>query len=69
MAQTFSITPQGPFSLTEAALFGFGQRSDTQWDGVMRLAFCLDGYTTRWAWSCAKTMSALCTGSPRVRAT
>ena len=44
MAETFTITPQGPFSLQEAALFGFGQRSDSGWDGVMRLAFCLDGY-------------------------
>ncbi len=43
-SQTFTITPQGPFSLTEAATFGFGQRSDVGWDGVMRLAFCVDGY-------------------------
>ncbi len=41
---SFSITPQGPFSLGEAATFGFGQRLDPHWDGVMRLAFCLDGY-------------------------
>lgn len=43
-SRTFTITPDGPFSLAEAATFGFGQRSDAGWDGVMRLAFCLDGY-------------------------
>jgi DNA-3-methyladenine glycosylase II len=42
--ETFTIAPRGRFSLAEAALFGFGQRSDSAWDGVMRLAFCLDGY-------------------------
>lgn len=48
----FTIVPQGPFSLRESALFGFGQRirpagvgaQDPGFDGVMRLAFCLDGY-------------------------
>ncbi len=40
----FTIVPEGPFSLREAATFGFGQRLDTTWDGVMRLAFCVDGY-------------------------
>jgi len=43
-ARRFTITPSGPFSLAEAATFGFGQRHDSGWDGVMRLAFCLDGY-------------------------
>ncbi len=43
-AGSFSITPSGPFSLAEAATFGFGQRDGHGWDGVMRLAFCLDGY-------------------------
>jgi DNA-3-methyladenine glycosylase II len=43
--QTFTITPSGPFSLGRAATFGFGQRHDASWDGVMRLAFCLDGYS------------------------
>jgi DNA-3-methyladenine glycosylase II len=42
--QSFSITPSGPFSLAEAATFGFGQRQDDGFDGVMRLAFCVDGY-------------------------
>jgi DNA-3-methyladenine glycosylase II len=45
--RAFSITPRGPFSLAEAAVFGFGQRHDDQWDGVMRLAFCVDGYATQ----------------------
>jgi DNA-3-methyladenine glycosylase II len=43
-AQSFVITPRGPFSLAESATFGFGQRDGSGWDGVMRLAFCLDGY-------------------------
>src|ERR1700722_16405321 len=42
--RSFTITPDGPFSLAEAATFGFGQRAGGDWDGVMRLAFCLDGY-------------------------
>ena len=41
---SFTITPDGPFSLPEAAMFGFGQRAGGNWDGVMRFAFCLDGY-------------------------
>jgi hypothetical protein len=41
---TFDITPDGPFSLRELALFGFGHRHETDFDGVMRLAFCVDGY-------------------------
>ena len=44
MASSFTITPRGPFSLAEAATFGFGQRDGAVWDGCMRLAFCLDGY-------------------------
>jgi DNA-3-methyladenine glycosylase II len=44
-APSFTITPSGPFSLAELATFGFGQREARPWDGVMRLAFCLDGYT------------------------
>jgi DNA-3-methyladenine glycosylase II len=42
--EPFSITPRGPFSLAEAATFEFGQRDGSGWDGVMRMAFCLDGY-------------------------
>ena len=41
---TFTIEPLGPFSLEEAARFGFGQRHDSGFDGTMRLAFCVDGY-------------------------
>jgi DNA-3-methyladenine glycosylase II len=40
----FTIEPRGRFALSEAALFAFGQRHQTRFDGVMRLAFCLDGY-------------------------
>jgi DNA-3-methyladenine glycosylase II len=43
-AQSFVITPRGPFSLAESATFGFGQRDESSFDGVMRLAFGLDGY-------------------------
>jgi DNA-3-methyladenine glycosylase II len=45
MARTFSLVPFGEFSLREAALFGFGQRARPvgDFDGVLRLAFCLDG--------------------------
>jgi DNA-3-methyladenine glycosylase II len=42
--EPFTITPRGPFSLAEAATFAFGQRDGSGWDGVMRMAFCLDGY-------------------------
>lgn len=41
---TFVLQPQGPFSLAEAAQFGFGHRDERRYDGVMRLAFCVDGY-------------------------
>lgn len=41
--QHFTIVPQGPFSLQEAAMFGFGQRHATRFDETMRLAFCVDG--------------------------
>jgi DNA-3-methyladenine glycosylase II len=43
----FTIAPQGPFSLKEAATFGFGQRAGADWDGAMRLAFCVDGYSAQ----------------------
>jgi DNA-3-methyladenine glycosylase II len=42
---TFTIRPLGPFSLEELGIFGFGQRSTQKWDGVMRLAFCLDDFS------------------------
>ena len=43
-ARTFTIEPLGPFALHEAIDFGFGQRLESTRDGVMRLAFCVDGY-------------------------
>jgi DNA-3-methyladenine glycosylase II len=33
----------GPYSLREVALMGFGHRDEHDFDGVMRLAFCVDG--------------------------
>lgn len=41
--KTFTITPEGPFSLQEAA--GFGAGSNRQpFDGTMKMAFVVDGY-------------------------
>jgi DNA-3-methyladenine glycosylase II len=40
---TFTLDARGAFSLAESATFGFGQRDDPGFDGVMRLAFRLDG--------------------------
>lgn len=42
--RVFTIVARGPFSLEESATFGFGQRAADNFDGVMRLAFCLDDY-------------------------
>jgi DNA-3-methyladenine glycosylase II len=39
---TFTLRPQGAFSLRESAEFGFGQRAAAVFDGTMRLAFCAD---------------------------
>ncbi len=39
-----TLRPQGAYSLKESVEFGFGQRHSERFDGVMRLAFCLDGY-------------------------
>ena len=41
---TTTIEPRGPFSLRESATLGFGHRQDVSYDGVMRMAFCVDGY-------------------------
>ena len=38
-----SIPTRGPFSLEELALFGFGHRQERSFDGVMRMAFRVDG--------------------------
>jgi DNA-3-methyladenine glycosylase II len=40
--RTSTIALQGPYSLEEVALMGFGHRDERAFDGVMRLAFCLD---------------------------
>jgi DNA-3-methyladenine glycosylase II len=44
---TFTIVPTGAYSLRESAEFGFGGRAADRYDGVMRLAFCLDGYQSQ----------------------
>lgn len=41
---TFTVVPTGRYSLRESVEFGFGQRHAEQFDGVMRLAFCLDDF-------------------------
>ena len=40
--RTSTIELRGPYSLEEVALMGFGHRDERGFDGVMRLAFCLD---------------------------
>ena len=40
---TSVIEARGPYDLGEVALMGFGHRDERSFDGVMRLAFCLDG--------------------------
>ena len=40
--RTATIDLSGPYSLEEVALMGFGHRDERSFDGVMRLAFCLD---------------------------
>jgi DNA-3-methyladenine glycosylase II len=37
------IVPAGPYRLRESAEFGFGPRHAQRFDGVMRMAFALDG--------------------------
>jgi DNA-3-methyladenine glycosylase II len=37
------IGPSGPYRLRASAEFGFGQRHAQQFDGVMRMAFAVDG--------------------------
>ena len=52
--ESFTISPRGPFSLAEAASFGFGQREGQETGAgkttLMRLAFCVDGYASSTAW-------------------
>jgi DNA-3-methyladenine glycosylase II len=40
-----TLPTNGPFSLEESATFGFGHQTTEAYDGVMRLAFNLDGHT------------------------
>lgn len=40
---TVRVPLQGPYDLREVALMGFGHRDEKDFDGVMRLGFCLDG--------------------------
>ncbi|MBV9818290.1 MAG: hypothetical protein JOZ07_08095 [Solirubrobacterales bacterium] len=44
---TLSLAPEGPFSLQAAAGFGFGPTEGRApvWDGMLRLAFAVDGGT------------------------
>ena len=41
--RTTSLPVTGPYDLREVALMGFGHRDEGSFDGVMRMAFCLDG--------------------------
>ena len=43
MRTTTHLAIVGPFDLREIALMGFGHRDERSFDGVMRMAFCLDG--------------------------
>jgi DNA-3-methyladenine glycosylase II len=38
-----TLDTRGPYDLREVALMGFGHRHEGEFDGVMRLAFCVDG--------------------------
>ncbi len=40
---TTSLDITGPYDLGEIATMGFGHRDERSFDGVMRMAFCLDG--------------------------
>jgi DNA-3-methyladenine glycosylase II len=40
---TTQLDISGPFDLRELAMMGFGHRDERSFDGVMRMAFCLDG--------------------------
>lgn len=39
----FVLPTRGPFSLADLATLGFGHNTVEQFDGVMRMAFCVDG--------------------------
>lgn len=59
----FTIDPAGRFSLREVAMFGFGQRHDTAFDGTMRLAFVVDGYTSQAAVAVTQSDEGRVTGT------
>jgi len=42
MTKTY-LDVTGPYDLGEIATMGFGHRDERSFDGVMRMAFCLDG--------------------------
>jgi hypothetical protein len=42
-----TLPTRGPFALQELATFGLGHQLVEHFDGVMRLAFCVDGLTTQ----------------------
>ncbi len=42
-AQTVTLDVRGPYDLAEVALMGFGHRDENSFDGVMRMALCVDG--------------------------
>lgn len=42
-AQVDRLEVRGPYDLAEVAMMGFGHRDERNFDGVMRMAFCLDG--------------------------
>jgi DNA-3-methyladenine glycosylase II len=42
-AQVSRLEVCGPYDLAEVAMMGFGHRDEQSFDGVMRMAFCLDG--------------------------
>jgi DNA-3-methyladenine glycosylase II len=42
-SRTTSLPVSGPYDLGEVAQMGFGHRDEASFDGVMRMAFCLDG--------------------------
>lgn len=41
-AATATLPLRGPYDLREVAMMGFGHRDESEWDGIMRLAFCTD---------------------------
>lgn len=40
--RTTILDTQGPYDLSEVALMGFGHQQERSFDGIMRMAFCVD---------------------------